>query len=105
MADSVTDPDLAMDVDGPNNNESNVNGITNGITNGALTHMEPMVNDEPEARLLRFLYVGKEYADYQPGCWFVHNYFIVKNVPSIEELAGIPEKQLVPVQLIMKVSS
>jgi len=100
MADPVTDPDLAMDVDGPNNNESNVNEITDGDLIG----MEPMVNDEPEARLLRFLYVGKEYADYQPGYWFVHNYFIVKNVPSIEELAGIPEKQLVPVQLIMKVS-
>jgi len=104
MADSVengrfTDPDLAMDVDGPNDNESNE------ITDGDLTGIEPMVNNEPEARLLRFLYVGKEYADYQPGYWFVHNYFIVKNVPSIEELAAIPEKQLVPVQLIIKVSS
>lgn len=59
--------------------------------------------EEPEIRLSRFLYVGKEYANYQPGYWFVHNYFIIKNVPSIEELAGNEEKQLVPIELIIKV--
>ncbi|KAL6449393.1 hypothetical protein ACFW04_000763 [Cataglyphis niger] len=58
--------------------------------------------EEPEIRLSRFLYVGKEYANYQPGYWFVHNYFIMKNVPSIEELAGNEEKQLVPIELIVK---
>lgn len=59
--------------------------------------------EEPEARLSRFLYVGKEYSDYQPGNWFVHNYFLAKNVPSIEELAENTEKQLVPIELIIKV--
>jgi len=58
---------------------------------------------EPEIRLSRFLYIGKEYANYQPGYWFAHNYFIAKNVPSIEELAGNEEKQLVPIELIIKV--
>ncbi|GAB1861055.1 60 kDa SS-A/Ro ribonucleoprotein [Camponotus japonicus] len=57
---------------------------------------------EPEIRLSRFLYIGKEYANYQPGYWFAHNYFIAKNVPSIEELAGNEEKQLVPIELIIK---
>lgn len=58
---------------------------------------------KPEARLSRFLYVGKEYADYHPGNWFVHDYFIARNVPSIEELAENAEEQLVPLQLIVKV--
>lgn len=58
---------------------------------------------EPEIRLSRFLYIGKEYANYQPGYWFAHNYFIIKNVPSLEELAGNEEKQLVPIELIIKV--
>lgn len=59
--------------------------------------------EEPEIRLARFLYIGKEYANYQPGYWFAHNYFIIKNVPSIEELAENEEKQLVPIELIIKV--
>ncbi|XP_033339010.2 RNA-binding protein Ro60 [Megalopta genalis] len=58
--------------------------------------------NDPEIRLSRFLYVGKEYLDYQPGNWFVHNYFLAKNVPSIEELAENAEKQLVPVEIIIK---
>ncbi|XP_072765647.1 RNA-binding protein RO60 [Anoplolepis gracilipes] len=58
--------------------------------------------EEPEIRLSRFLYIGKEYGNYQPGYWFAHNYFIIKNVPSIEELAGNEEKQLVPMELIIK---
>ncbi|KMQ97425.1 60 kda ss-a ro ribonucleo [Lasius niger] len=58
--------------------------------------------EEPEIRLARFLYIGKEYANYQPGYWFAHNYFIIKNVPSIEELADNEEKQLVPIEIIIK---
>ncbi|CAL7947863.1 unnamed protein product [Xylocopa violacea] len=58
--------------------------------------------NDPEVRLSQFLYVGKEYPDYQPGNWFVHNYFLAKNVPSIEELAENTEKQLLPIQIITK---
>ncbi|XP_043795391.1 60 kDa SS-A/Ro ribonucleoprotein-like isoform X1 [Apis laboriosa] len=58
--------------------------------------------NDPEVRLSQFLYVGKEYPDYQPGNWFVHNYFLAKNVPSIEELAENTEKQLLPIQIIIK---
>lgn len=60
---------------------------------------------DPETRLSQFLYVGKEYPDYQPGNWFVHNYFLAKNVPSIEELAEDTDKQWVPIQIITKVKS
>ncbi|XP_011168506.1 60 kDa SS-A/Ro ribonucleoprotein [Solenopsis invicta] len=59
-------------------------------------------SNDPELRLLRYLYVGKEYPNYQPGCWFAHHYFIVSNVLSIEELAENEEKELVPVELIRK---
>lgn len=59
--------------------------------------------NKSEMRLLRYLYVGKEYADYHPGNWFVHDYFVAQNVSSIEELAENPEKQLIPIQLITKV--
>lgn len=69
------------------------------------TKKEEEKPEEPEIRLSRFLYIGKEYANYQPGYWFAHNYFIIKNVPSIEELAGNEEKQLVPIELIIKVNS
>ncbi|XP_029156043.1 60 kDa SS-A/Ro ribonucleoprotein-like [Nylanderia fulva] len=62
---------------------------------------EEQIYEEPEIRLARFLYIGKEYANYQPGYWFSHNYFIIKNVPSIEELAQNEEKQLVPIELII----
>ncbi|KOC66026.1 60 kDa SS-A/Ro ribonucleoprotein [Habropoda laboriosa] len=58
--------------------------------------------NDPEVRLSQFLYVGKEYPDYQPGNWFVHNYFLTKNVPSIEELAENTDKQLLPIQIITK---
>ena len=58
--------------------------------------------NDPQIRLSQFLYVGKEYPDYQPGNWFVHNYFLAKNVPSIEELAENVEKQLLPVEIITK---
>ncbi|KAL0112874.1 hypothetical protein PUN28_012254 [Cardiocondyla obscurior] len=59
-------------------------------------------NDPPELRLLRFLHIGKSYPNYQPGYWFAHHYFIVRNVLAIEELAENEEKQLVPLQLIIK---
>lgn len=59
-------------------------------------------SNDPEVRLSQFLYVGKEYPDYQPGNWFVHNYFLAKNVLSIEELAENTEKQLVPIEIITK---
>lgn len=64
------------------------------------TDLDP---NDAEIRLSRFLYVGKEYPDYQPGNWFVHNYFLAKNVPSIEELAENTEKQLVPIDIITEV--
>lgn len=64
-----------------------------------------MIEGEPEARLSRFLYLGKEYACYQPGYWFVHNYFLMKNVPSIEELASSKETHLLPIEVIKKVST
>lgn len=59
--------------------------------------------EDPEVRLKRFLYIGKEYLNYQPGYWFVHNYFVIENVPSIEELADDPEKELLPLELIKEV--
>ncbi|KAL6264921.1 hypothetical protein P5V15_005015 [Pogonomyrmex californicus] len=58
--------------------------------------------NDPELRLLRYLYIGKEYPNYQPGYWFAHDYFIVRNVRSIEELAEEKEKELVPLELITK---
>lgn len=61
--------------------------------------------NDPEVRLSQFLYVGKEYPDYQPGNWFVHKYFLAKNVLSIEELAENTEKQLLPIEIITKVRS
>ena len=60
-------------------------------------------SNDPELRLLRYLYVGKDYPNYQPGYWFAHHYFIVRNVLAIEELAEDKEKQLVPIELITKV--
>ncbi|KOX79364.1 60 kDa SS-A/Ro ribonucleoprotein [Melipona quadrifasciata] len=63
---------------------------------------EDLDSNDPEVRLSQFLYVGKEYPDYQPGNWFVHNYFLTKNVPSIEELAGNSQKRLLPVDIINK---
>lgn len=63
-----------------------------------------ITDDNPETRLKRFLYIGKEYSNYQPGYWFTHNYFLVRNVPSIEELAENEEKQLAPIEIIKTVS-
>lgn len=61
--------------------------------------------NDPESRLLRYLYIGKDYPNYQPGYWFAHHYFIVRNVLAIEELAENEEKQLVPIELITKVNT
>lgn len=53
----------------------------------------PDFNDTAlETRLRRFLYIGKEKPEYQPGNWFVHQYFLTKNISSIEELAENPLK-------------
>ncbi|XP_058791736.1 RNA-binding protein RO60-like isoform X2 [Phymastichus coffea] len=49
-------------------------------------------NSVLETQLRRFLYIGKEKPEYQPGNWFVHQYYLVKNIPSIDELAGDPIK-------------
>ncbi|XP_071557954.1 RNA-binding protein RO60 isoform X2 [Temnothorax nylanderi] len=57
-------------------------------------------SNDPELRLKRYLYVGKDYPNYQPGYWFAHHYFIVRNVIAIEELAEDEEKQLLPIKLI-----
>lgn len=62
-------------------------------------------SNDPELRLSRYLYVGKDYPNYQPGYWFAHHYFIVRNVLAIEELAENEEKQLVPIELITKVNT
>ena len=64
-------------------------------------------SNDPELRLLRYLYVGKDYPNYQPGYWFVHHYFIVRNVLAIEELAADDdeEKQLAPLKLITQVNT
>ncbi|EZA53139.1 60 kDa SS-A/Ro ribonucleoprotein [Ooceraea biroi] len=100
MAQPITGhvPEPTMNMNRPNNNGHD----SYEMTDAELAGIEPTINDGPEARLSRFLYVGKEYPDYQPGYWFVHNYFIVKNVPSIEELAATPGKELVPILLITK---
>lgn len=45
-----------------------------------------------ETRLRRFFYIGKEKPEYQPGNWFVHQYFLTKNISSIDELADNPLK-------------
>ncbi|XP_011863194.1 PREDICTED: 60 kDa SS-A/Ro ribonucleoprotein-like [Vollenhovia emeryi] len=59
-------------------------------------------SNDPELRLLRYLYIGKDYSNYQPGYWFDHYYFIVRNVLAIEELAEDTEKELVPIELITR---
>lgn len=68
-------------------------------------NIEEDTDNAPEARLSRFLFLGKEYTNYQPGCWFVHDYFLIKNVPSIEQLASNKETELVPIDLITKVNN
>lgn len=61
--------------------------------------------NSPETRLMRFLFVGKERPYFQTGNWEVHKYYLPKNVPSVEELAGNPEKSLIPIETVKKVSS
>lgn len=59
--------------------------------------------EPPETRMLRYLYIGKEYLEYQPGNWFVHNYFNVDRVPSIEEMAANSDTELKPIEIINSV--
>lgn len=61
--------------------------------------------EPPETRMLRYLYIGKEYLEYQPGNWFVHNYFNVDRVPSIEEMAANSDTELKPIEIINSVSN
>ncbi|XP_015596736.1 60 kDa SS-A/Ro ribonucleoprotein [Cephus cinctus] len=65
---------------------------------------EPEVHscDIPELRLSRYLYIGKEYLNYQSGNWFAHNYYEVNKVPSIIELAMSKKKHEYVVELIQK---
>lgn len=58
--------------------------------------------DNWEANLRQYLYLGKEYPNYQPGCWYVHKYYEQSRVPSIKKLAE-REDPLVAVELIKKV--
>ncbi|KAL7303640.1 hypothetical protein TKK_0003786 [Trichogramma kaykai] len=68
-------------------------------------HQNPMpdFNDTAlETQLRRFLYLGKEGPEYQPGNWFVHNYFVAENLPSVYELAENPLKHDVVISLILE---
>ncbi|CAB0034114.1 unnamed protein product, partial [Trichogramma brassicae] len=63
----------------------------------------PDFNDTAlETQLRRFLYLGKEGPEYQPGNWFVHNYFVAENLPSVYELAENPLKHDVVISLILE---
>ncbi|XP_008216494.1 60 kDa SS-A/Ro ribonucleoprotein isoform X2 [Nasonia vitripennis] len=63
----------------------------------------PDFNDTAlETQLRRFLYIGKEKPEYQPGNWFVHHYYQAKNVPSFHELAANPLKHDTIISSIME---
>jgi hypothetical protein len=54
-----------------------------------LIEQMPDFNDTAlEMQLRRFLYIGKEKPEYQPGNWFVYKYYLAKNIPCINELAA-----------------
>ncbi|XP_046829031.1 60 kDa SS-A/Ro ribonucleoprotein-like [Vespa crabro] len=55
-----------------------------------------------EEQMSAFLYVGKEFALYHPGNLFAHNYFLAVNVGCIEKLAADENKQLLPIEIILK---
>ncbi|XP_012280335.1 60 kDa SS-A/Ro ribonucleoprotein [Orussus abietinus] len=55
-----------------------------------------------DTHLLQYLYVGQECPKYQPGNWFVHNYYYAHRVPSIAQLAEDKAKEGLPVELILK---
>lgn len=57
--------------------------------------------EEPEVNLSQYLYVGKEYPNYQPGNWFVHKYYEQGRISSISKLAE-KENPLVAIDLIKK---
>ena len=61
--------------------------------------------EPPETRMLRYLYIGKEYTEYQPGNWFVHQYYSTDRVPSIEEMAIDKNTETKPVEIIETVSN
>lgn len=56
-----------------------------------------------EEQMSAFLYVGKEFPLYHPGNLFAHNYFLAVNVECIEKLAADENKQLLPIEIILKV--
>ena len=61
--------------------------------------------EPPESRMLRYLYIGKEYPEFHPGNWFVHKYYSVDRIPSIEEMAIEKNTETKPVEIIETVSS
>lgn len=64
----------------------------------------PDFNDTAlETRLRRYLYIGKEKPEYQPGNWFVHKYFLTANIPCIDELALNPLKHDAIISSIVEV--
>lgn len=64
--------------------------------------VQPVAQYEPAVHLSQYLYVGKEYPNYQPGDWFVHKYYQADRVGSISKLAG-GENALVAIEVIKKV--
>ncbi|XP_046611310.1 60 kDa SS-A/Ro ribonucleoprotein-like [Neodiprion virginianus] len=54
-----------------------------------------------EVRLCQYLYVGKEYPNYQPGNWFFHKYYEEGRVQSIKKIAET-QNPLVAIDLIKK---
>lgn len=61
--------------------------------------------NDAEVRMIRYLYIGKEYTEYQPGNWFVHQYYSTDRVPSIEEMAIDKNTETKPVEIIETVSN
>ncbi|XP_046738503.1 60 kDa SS-A/Ro ribonucleoprotein-like [Diprion similis] len=55
----------------------------------------------PEVRLRQYLYVGKEYPNYQPGNWFFHKYYEEGRVQSIKNIVE-SKNPLVAIDLIKK---
>lgn len=74
------------------------------LLNFLVAEQMPDFNDTAlETQLRRFLYIGKEKPEYQPGNWFVHQYYLAKNVPSIQELAANPLKHDTVISSIVEV--
>lgn len=65
----------------------------NALLSLLVTEQMPDFNDNAlETQLRRFLYLGKEKPEYQPGNWLVHQYYVAKNISSIDELSVNPVK-------------